>query len=195
MAKDALGIEERRALSAAEGGTCVSFYMPMARASRETLSNPTRMNNLMREAQIRVDQAGGGTAMLSPPASLKEDYDYWQHQEDGLAMFVTENAFRTYRLPFHMDEFLVVSDRFQLKPLVPIVVGDDRLFLLPAGVNCYLPMFAEANTYPHLVRETLPGNPEHKSAAVRTLLQAGRLWAVPKTEIPGGGTVVAQLRY
>jgi hypothetical protein len=40
------------------------------------------------------------------------------------------------------------------------LLGNDRAPLVLAGVDYYLPIYREANTYPNLAEENLPGNPE-----------------------------------
>jgi len=42
---------------------------------------------------------------------------FWQHQNAGLALFISEGFFRFYRAEMKF-ELVVVSDRFHLKPLI-----------------------------------------------------------------------------
>ncbi|MDF1740949.1 MAG: hypothetical protein P1U86_17435 [Verrucomicrobiales bacterium] len=45
------------------------------------------------------------------------------------------------------------------------ILGESNDPLLIAGVDFYLPLFAKANTYPHLVEKIVGGNAEHESLA------------------------------
>jgi hypothetical protein len=58
-----------------------------------------------------------------------------QHQSDGLAIFLSSDQFRYYRLPFDFDELVVVSDRFHIKPLLPLLRGDGRFYVLALSQN------------------------------------------------------------
>ena len=51
--------------------------------------------------------------------ALREDDEFWKFQAHGLAVFVTPDSIRTYRLAHAVEEAAEVSDRFHLKPLVP----------------------------------------------------------------------------
>ena len=56
---------------------------------------------------------------------------FWQFQSQGLALFLTDGLFRSYRLPIAFDDLLVVSGRFHLKPLLSLL-GDDIDYYLVA---------------------------------------------------------------
>ena len=64
----------------------------MRRAGVETLQNPVRCKNLLRQAEERL-LAGGlrplqAQELLEPVQQLFADFDFWQHQNDGLALFL-----------------------------------------------------------------------------------------------------------
>jgi hypothetical protein len=69
---------------------------------------------------------------LQPASELDED-EFWQQQNAGLALFISEGFFRFYRVPIDLIELVVVSDRFHLKPLIPLLSGDDRFYVLTLG--------------------------------------------------------------
>lgn len=125
---------ELEALMAHREGLCVSIYAPMVKAGAETQQNPIRFKNLLRQAQTGLEERGWSAkdaeAFLRPAAELLHDTPFWQHQEDGLAVFVAEGFFRRYRLPLEMRELAVVEDRFHLKPLLPLLSGDGRFYVL-----------------------------------------------------------------
>jgi hypothetical protein len=51
----------------------------------------------------------------------------------------------------------------QLRDGVAEALGDSTSPLLLAGVEYLLPIYRQANSYPHLLEPTIPGNPEEKS--------------------------------
>ena len=73
--------------------------------------------------------------LLQPAQALVQDSLFWSHQSDGLAVFFSEEGFRQYSLPFNFDELVVVADRFHLKPMLPILSGDGRFYVLALSQN------------------------------------------------------------
>ena len=125
---------ELEALMAARDGHCVSLYAPMIQAGPDTQQNPIRFKNLLRRAGEALEERGlkprEAERFLAPAAELLGDSPFWQHQSSGLAVFVAEGFFRTYRLPVEVRELAVVEDRFHLKPLLPMLSGDGRFYVL-----------------------------------------------------------------
>jgi hypothetical protein len=118
---------------------CVSIYMPTHRTGREAQQDPIRLKNLLGEAEKRLSDQGVGTRdvqqMLEPAAKLLLDSDFWQHQSDGLAIFITSNRVRRYRLPLNFEEFVAVMDHFHVKPLLPLFTGDGQFYILALSQN------------------------------------------------------------
>jgi hypothetical protein len=73
--------------------------------------------------------------MLKEPRSLLEDNTFWQHQSDGLAVFFAEDVFHLFRLPIQFTEKVVVTDRFHVKPLLPILTSDGIFHILAISQN------------------------------------------------------------
>lgn len=131
--------EELKALSYIPDGPAVSIYLPTHRAGSETRENPIRFKNLVTEAEeqliandVRAPEAG---ELLEPVQELIEDYEFWQNQSDGLALFLTADQRHYYRLPASFEELVVVGDRFHLKPLMPLLSNDGRFYLLALSQN------------------------------------------------------------
>ena len=74
-------------------------------------------------------------SMLLPSRELINDKHFWQHQSDGLAYFCSSDVTRSYRVPLDLHELLVVTDRFHIKPLLPLISGDGRFYLLVLDLN------------------------------------------------------------
>jgi hypothetical protein len=74
-------------------------------------------------------------ALLEPARAVVEDSVFWQYQADGLAAFMAPGLMRTFRVPLHFEELLVVASRFHLKPLLPLLVGDSRFYVLALSQN------------------------------------------------------------
>jgi hypothetical protein len=108
--------------------------MPTHRVGREIQQDPIRLKNLLGEAEERLIAAGArppeARSLLEPAQRLVSDGLFWQRQSDGLAMFISVGLFRLYRLPFDFETLVVVTDRFHLKPLIPVLSGNGRFYVL-----------------------------------------------------------------
>jgi hypothetical protein len=136
---DILTSDELRALTKKPEGSCVSIYMPTHRVGAEIQQDPIRLKNLLAEAEEHLLTRGLRTPeakeLLEPAGRLLQDGLFWQRQSDGLAIFLSPEAFRYYRLPFDFEELVIATDRFHIKPLLPLLSGDGRLYVLALSQN------------------------------------------------------------
>jgi len=112
----------------------VSIYMPMHPAGPEVRQDPIRFKNLIKEAEARLIDAGveqNDAVELLAKAHQLDSSGFWEQMgEQGIAVFISKDIFRYYTLPHQFDELVVVTDRFHIKPLLPILNGDGRFYLL-----------------------------------------------------------------
>jgi hypothetical protein len=129
-----LSKEELKTLIEKTEGWCVSFYMPAHQVFPETKQDPIRFKNLPREAEERLKTAGlrssDAKKLLKPGKALIKDGLFWQYQAGGLATFISPDLFYHYRLPLKFDEFLAVTGRFHIKPLLPLFSYEGRFYIL-----------------------------------------------------------------
>lgn len=120
-----------------EGSTpAVSVFLPTHRSGRETAQDPIRLKNLLDTAQKDLEESGmrppEASALLEEAAALIQEGPFWQHQEEGLAVFVNPAGTRTFRVPIEFPELVTVGDAFHTKPLWPVVTGSNEVFYLLA---------------------------------------------------------------
>jgi hypothetical protein len=134
-----LSVDELKALMTQRPGWHVSLYLPTHRASAETLQNPIRCKNLRRQAEEHLLAYGLRPAevqtMLAPLDDLLGNFMFWQHQSDGLAVFIAQDFCRAYRLPLAFEELAVVNKRFHIKPLLPLLTNDGHFYVLALSQN------------------------------------------------------------
>jgi hypothetical protein len=111
------------------GGPCVSIFLPTFRAGGERQQNPIRLKNVVRNIAERLEEDWGmrgpdADELLDPVRRLVDDNSFWLHQSDGLALFLSPDTFKSFRLPVQLNELAVVEKRFHLKPLLPLLSGD-----------------------------------------------------------------------
>ena len=113
----------------------ISIFMPTFKSGADVQQNPIRLRNLLREAEERLVATGlrrpEAIRLLRPARELLDDSFFWRNQSDGLALFVSEDFFRYFRLPFPFKELAVVGDRFHVKPLLHhLLSGDGKFYVL-----------------------------------------------------------------
>jgi hypothetical protein len=126
-----------RSLVADHAQPCVSIFMPTHRGGSQ--EDPIRFRKLVARAHegliaygLRTSQARD---LLAPLHSLLEDASFWANQCDGLAVFLARDFLRVYRLPWTFAEELEVGGFFLVAPLLPLLHGDGRYYVLALSQN------------------------------------------------------------
>jgi hypothetical protein len=135
---DMITRESLRDLIEERNNPCISLYMPTHR-KLEAQQDRIRFKNLLRRAEdgllglgLRSPEAA---AMLEPARKLLDDAMFWEYLSDGLALFLSKQSLRSYRLPYSLKEMVVVGERFQLKPLLPLLDYAAQFFILALSKN------------------------------------------------------------
>ncbi len=153
-------------------GPSVSIFLPTHRAGPEIQQDPIRLKNLLRQAERQLIENGTRATdardLLAPIGALLDDAVFWRHQADGLAIFRSRELFRIYRVPLTLQEFVAVSDRFLVKPLLPLLINDARFFILALSQNAVRLLDCSRDEVhpialpdiPQSMQESLPDGPE-----------------------------------
>ncbi len=102
------------------GYPCVTLILPTHRSKPESLQDPTRLANLMREAHNRL-AAELGEAGMAPIAKQMEqaeqeiDHNY---NREGLVVFANAEMHAFARLPFDVEERVIVDHNFATRDLI-----------------------------------------------------------------------------
>ena len=62
--------------------------------------------------------------------ALVKDYDFWQYQDQGLAIFLDHDGMQRHKLPITLPEKVVVGPGFHVKPLLPVLAADGAFHVL-----------------------------------------------------------------
>jgi len=129
-----LTLDQLNLLAQQTAGLCVSIYLPTRRAGQDTQQNSIRFKNLLRDAEKRLLSLGMGPrqvdGLLKPAQALVYDAYFWSHQYDGLAVLTAPEDFHTYRLPFRVEERLVIARSYYVKPVLPLFTNNGHYFIL-----------------------------------------------------------------
>lgn len=123
-----------KALAEAHHSQCISIYLPTHRAGIDAQQDPIRLKNLLGQVEARLETLGLQppeiAGLLAPVSNLLEDPLFWQHQRDGLAIFLSPDMVYVFRLPFRFQALALVAKRFHLKPLLPLLNADGQFYVL-----------------------------------------------------------------
>lgn len=158
---DSMHLNDLKELVEVQGSPCISIYMPTYRAGREVRQNAIRWKNLVDHIEKRLEgddqwDKASVEARLKELEALTGDDDYWQHQADGLAAFVTADDFRRFRLPLDFDEFAAVGKRYHVSPLIPLFQADGQFFILAVSQNSVRLLRATKHRVTELEPDELP---------------------------------------
>ena len=136
---DIITIEKLKEVIAKRSDWCVSIFMPTHRAGLETEQDPIRFKNLLKEAEKRLLDKGLRTPevdeMRKDPRRLLQEGMFWQHQSDGLALFFSKDNFQFFRVPLKLTEKVIVTGRFHVKPLLPLLTSGGTFHILAISQN------------------------------------------------------------
>ncbi|MFO7584057.1 MAG: hypothetical protein R6W69_04935 [Anaerolineales bacterium] len=134
-----LTLEQLKELAQQTSSPSISIFLPTHRAGQDAQQDPIRFKNLLREAEKQFLDNGTGprevSALLQPAQALQDDSNFWNHQRDGLAVFLAEDDFHTYHLPFPVEELLIISQAYYVKPVLPLFMNNGHYFILAISQN------------------------------------------------------------
>lgn len=119
-----------------ENERCISIFIPTKRRGKEVLEGENQLSLKSRWQEVKKKLEKENTspeqiAKLEEPVSkLINNKDFWRHQSDGLAIFVSEDFFQYFTVPVNFEPYTFLSKEFYLKPLTPIFSGDGEFYIL-----------------------------------------------------------------
>lgn len=131
--------DDFRRLDEVRADHCVSIYLPTHTVSRETDQDKILFKNLMKEAVAQLSAAGADKRRVwlieERLQGLADNMQFWNHVAESLAVFVTPDSIETFRLPRTVSAEVEVSDRFHIKPLIPLLAFPHTAYLLDIAQN------------------------------------------------------------
>ena len=128
-ASGAVSYEDLRALAAAKAPCITAVLMipdPLQRKAH--ISDIIReVEKLLKDARIDATTAASLVEPLRAMATATEQEGDWSV---GFALFRSPEIFRYFLLRDLVTEFVMVRERFQIRPLLPLLSRDQRFYLL-----------------------------------------------------------------
>jgi hypothetical protein len=129
-----LTLDQIKELAQQTASPSISIFLPTHRAGQDTQQDPIRFKNLLRDAEKQFLGSGMGprevSALLEPAQALLDDPYFWSRQYEGLAVFMTSEDFHSYRLPFRVEELLIIAQSYYIKPVLPLFTNNGHYYIL-----------------------------------------------------------------
>jgi hypothetical protein len=112
----------------------ISLYLPTHRKGEEVQQDPIRFKNQLKSAEQFLSEQSYSTRqieqLLEEPRKLLDKPLFWQHGDQGLAVFVTAKGMDYYRVPLDFEEQVLVDDHFLITPLLPMIALNGTFCIL-----------------------------------------------------------------
>lgn len=136
---DPITVKDLQDLASVDEDVCVSLYLPTHPSAPESHQDPVRLRNLLDEAENRLLQQGQRRPdvekLLKPARDLVGEEYFWTHQSDGLAIFLTQDSIRRFRLPAPFEQCIEVAGQFLITPLVSLLRPGHAFYILAVSQN------------------------------------------------------------
>ncbi|WP_220700649.1 hypothetical protein [Mycetocola tolaasinivorans] len=126
-------------IAAARENLSVSIYMPTNPIPAHAEENRLRARGLFESALERVGRLAedehARQELDERLDALLNDPDFWSHVGRSLAVFATPTGIIEFRLPNELTEYVSVTDRFTITPLLRAVTFPQAAYVLALSQN------------------------------------------------------------
>ncbi|MGC1242949.1 MAG: hypothetical protein WA874_15270 [Chryseosolibacter sp.] len=116
---------------------CVTIYMPTnsstnveANKQKDLIAFKNKLQQVTAALKDKNVYQAQIEHMLKPGYDLLRNDDFWSHLSNGLAVFISDGAFKYIKLPTAPKEEVLINSTFYLTPLIPVMTGRDYFYVL-----------------------------------------------------------------
>jgi hypothetical protein len=178
--------QDIKALNKRRADACVSMYVPTTPLTQEVGISHTELRKLSKQAFAQLEGAQFDKRRLALMKEamdhLLEHNEFWRLQANSLAVLLTADSIRTFRLANNLQASVQVSDRFHLKPLLRAVAFPHAAYVLAFSENAARLVEMKAEGEAQEIK--VPGLPQDAASAVQkaTLNSRGPLGRIQGSE-------------
>ncbi len=124
-------------LTAIQDEPCISIYMPTHRIHPANTTDPISFKNLYKKTvqYIKDNELHEHEKLIRPLEKLIDDKNFWDYNDEGLAIFVSSQDTQILRLPEKVQEITCVADSFCVKPLFKLYHENQPYYLLALALD------------------------------------------------------------
>ena len=121
-------------LAGNETRPCVTMYSPTHDAGAEAKGDPIRLKNLLQDAERQLGELGVPKSeagrLVAPGWDTHSELSPAMYGSGTLAIYCAADLTVIEHIRLQLDELVLVGERFHLKPIIPIVSGRARFYVL-----------------------------------------------------------------
>ncbi|MDX1673142.1 MAG: hypothetical protein R3211_12455, partial [Balneolaceae bacterium] len=142
----------------------ISIYLPTHKMGEEVQQDPIRLKNLLSQVDGELENMGMSSTdrdkLLEEPRKLFDKGFFWQHSDEGLALFITNGFFEYYRIPIKVQEEVLIDDHFLITPVLPMISTEGTFCVLALSRKNIRLLKATRNTTEELDLDDTPTSME-----------------------------------
>ncbi|MEX0648810.1 MAG: hypothetical protein WEA56_12450 [Balneolaceae bacterium] len=116
------------------GNNLITITLPTHKVGEQSKQDPIRFKNLLNEVEAHLkEQKIKETEIekiLEKPRELLDKPIFWSHVDKGLAVYISEDLFEVYKLPYEVDQYVYINSHFLITPLLPMTSMDGTFCVL-----------------------------------------------------------------
>jgi hypothetical protein len=133
---DYIGRDTFRTLLENRKDPSISIYCEFDHQNRRGKNHQLKFENAVKEAKRLLTDEYAEELVSDVIESLEtivEDTEFWNWQSKGLAVFVSPDHVRTFRLGTAVGDHMVVGSNFHTRPLLDVLMLPDRYWVVALG--------------------------------------------------------------
>lgn len=117
-----------------DGELFVTIALPTHKKGEESKQDPIRFKNLLTRASEKISarklKKTTADKFLAAARELLDKPIFWSHLDRGLVVYLSDNFFKVFKLPYEIEEQAYVNDHFLITPLLPMTSLDGTFNIL-----------------------------------------------------------------
>jgi hypothetical protein len=117
---------------------CVSMFVPLPRGAYDQRAARLDLKNLVAKARVSVSEQlrpHETTELLAPVEEVFDESFDWSTLKSGFALFLSPTRSMRVYLPDPVEPLVMIGQRFDLLPLLPMTIPDYRFHVLSLSRN------------------------------------------------------------
>ncbi|MBP8989593.1 MAG: hypothetical protein KBG64_05180 [Clostridia bacterium] len=118
---------------------CISIYLPVEKVGQDTRQGPIRLRKLLKATAEGLRERAFRTPdiekILAPAEALLDDALFWEHQYQGLALYLNFDGMMMHQFIEPCAESVTISDRFMIVPILAEEAHDRVYYLLALSLE------------------------------------------------------------
>jgi hypothetical protein len=119
-------------------GPCISIFVPLQRGKFDEVAARLELKNLVALARTSIEdqmRRPEVDELLAPAEALLKSASDWSGLEHGFGLFLSTTKSLSIQLPVAPEPLVMIGDRFDLLPILPMVSPDYEFHLLALSRN------------------------------------------------------------